>query len=412
MSTIELRDVTLTYDVRPVLDHVSLVVEDGEFLVLVGPSGSGKTTALRIVAGLLRPTSGQVLVGGRDVTKVPPADRDLAMVFQSYALYPHMTVRNNMGFGLRLAGVHRRERNERVERAAEILGITDLLDRRPKALSGGQRQRVAMGRAIVREPQAFLMDEPLSNLDAKLRTQVRAQIARIQRTLQVTTLYVTHDQIEAMTMADRIAVLHDGRLQQLGTPDDLFSRPANVFVAAFIGSPPTNLVPGTLTTSDGETALRVGGQTLVLPAGIAAAVTAASTPDVLVGVRPHDVEVKPPDGAALALEVAVDLVERLGTETLAHGEMVTGSVSGAAAQAAHALLTADDELPTDPDKHRFTAALDPRTPVTSGGRLTFYAAAERLHLFDAETGVTLRAASPSSRSPLAAATTAAGVPAA
>ncbi|ONH27317.1 ABC transporter ATP-binding protein [Pseudofrankia asymbiotica] len=395
MSTIELRDVTLAYDVRPVLDHINLTVEDGEFLVLVGPSGSGKTTALRIVAGLLQPSSGQVLVGGRDVTKVPPADRDLAMVFQSYALYPHMTVRNNMAFGLRLAGVHRKERDQRVERAAEVLGITDLLDRRPKALSGGQRQRVAMGRAIVREPQAFLMDEPLSNLDAKLRTQVRAQIARIQRTLGVTTLYVTHDQIEAMTMADRIAVLHDGRLQQLGTPEDLFSRPANVFVAAFIGSPPTNLIPGTLTTEDGQTALRVGGQTLVLPASIATAVAASSTPDILVGVRPHDVEIKPPDGSALDLQVDIDLVERLGTETLAHGEMVTGSVSGAAAQAAHALIAADDELPTDPEKHRFTAALDPHTPITTGGRLPLYVAAERLHLFDAETGTTLRTATQS-----------------
>ncbi|ADP84890.1 ABC transporter ATP-binding protein [Pseudofrankia inefficax] len=391
MSTIELRDVSLTYGVGPVLDNISLSVEDGEFLVLVGPSGSGKTTALRIVAGLLSPTSGQVFVGGEDVTRVPPAERDLAMVFQSYALYPHMTVRNNMAFGLRLAGVSRKERDERVERAAKILGLTELLDRRPKALSGGQRQRVAMGRAIVREPRAFLMDEPLSNLDAKLRTQVRAQIGRIQRNLGITTLYVTHDQIEAMTMADRIAVLHEGRLQQLGTPDELFSQPANVFVAAFIGSPATNLIPGTLTTADGQTALRVGGQTLVLPAELAAAVTAASTPEVLVGVRPHDVETRPPDAAALTLEVDVDLVERLGTETLVHGEMVTGSVSGAAAQAAHALTAADDGLPTDPDRHRFTAALDARTEVSAGSRLPFYVAAARLHLFDAETGVTLRA---------------------
>lgn len=392
MSTIELRDVSLTYDVSPVLDHVSLSVEDGEFLVLVGPSGSGKTTALRIVAGLLSPTSGQVLVGGEDVTKVAPAERDLAMVFQSYALYPHMTVRNNMAFGLRLAGVSRRERDERVERAAKILGLTELLDRRPKALSGGQRQRVAMGRAIVREPRAFLMDEPLSNLDAKLRTQVRAQIGRIQRNLGITTLYVTHDQIEAMTMADRIAVLHEGRLQQLGTPDDLFSRPANVFVAAFIGSPPTNLIPGTLTTADGQTALRVGGQTVALPAQVAAAVTASSTPDILVGVRPHDVETKPPASAALTLEIDVDLVERLGTETLAHGQIATGSMSGTAAQAAHALITAADELPTDPERHRFTAALDARTTVAAGDRLPLYVTAERLHLFDAETGVTLQAA--------------------
>ncbi|MCK9901963.1 ATP-binding cassette domain-containing protein [Frankia sp. Cpl3] len=386
MSTIELRDVTLTYadrtgDDRPTLEALDLEVEDGEFLVLIGPSGSGKTTALRIVAGLLAPTAGRVLVGGRDVTGVPPADRDLAMVFQNYALYPHMTVRRNMEFGLRLARVDRAERDRRVATAAEILGLTEMLDRRPKALSGGQRQRVAMGRAIVRQPRAFLMDEPLSNLDAKLRVRVRAEIARLQRTLGTTTLYVTHDQTEAMTMADRIAVLHDGRLQQLGTPDELFSRPANVFVATFIGSPPTNLVPGHLTLSGNAATLRVGAQTLELPASVPASVLASLAPsagtDVIVGVRPHDVQTEPPTEPALILDLEVDLVERLGTETLAHGELAIGIPAPAAPAG-----------PAGPG--RFTAALNPRIPVTGGGRLRLHAAADRLHFFDAATGATLR----------------------
>ncbi|WP_018635153.1 ABC transporter ATP-binding protein [Parafrankia elaeagni] len=387
MSTIELRDVTLTYanrtgDDRPTLEALDLEVEDGEFLVLIGPSGSGKTTALRIVAGLLAPTAGRVLVGGRDVTGVPPADRDLAMVFQNYALYPHMTVRRNMEFGLRLARVDRAERDRRVATAAEILGLTEMLDRRPKALSGGQRQRVAMGRAIVRQPRAFLMDEPLSNLDAKLRVRVRAEIARLQRTLGTTTLYVTHDQTEAMTMADRIAVLHDGRLQQLGTPDELFGRPANVFVATFIGSPPTNLVPGRLTLS-GETAtLRVGAQTLELPDSVRTALAPPTGADVIVGVRPHDVQTEPPTEPALILDLEVDLVERLGTETLAHGELAIGTAALAAAgPAASAGLAGTG---------RFTAALNPRIPVTDGGGLRLHAPADRLHFFDAATGVTLR----------------------
>ncbi|CUU58889.1 multiple sugar transport system ATP-binding protein [Parafrankia irregularis] len=373
MSTIELRDVTLTYDDRPTLESLNLVVEDGEFLVLIGPSGSGKTTALRIVAGLLAPTAGQVLVGGRDVTDVPPADRDLAMVFQNYALYPNMTVRRNMEFALRLAKVDRAERDRRVTAAAEILGLTDLLDRRPKALSGGQRQRVAMGRAIVRQPRAFLMDEPLSNLDAKLRVRVRGEIARLQRSLGTTTLYVTHDQTEAMTMADRIAVLHDGRLQQLGTPDELFSHPANVFVATFIGSPPTNLVPGLLSESPGTGSLelRVGDQTVEVPAAIRAGLAAPTGTEVTIGVRPHDVQTEPPADPALIFDVEVDLIERLGTETLAHGAVPSGP-------------------PTSPETCRFTAALDPRTPVTSGGKLRLYAAVDRLHLFDSATGETLR----------------------
>src|SRR5690606_1598290 len=225
----------------PAVDELSIEIADGEFLVLVGPSGCGKSTSLRMLAGLEEVTSGRILIGDRDVTTVPPKDRDVAMVFQNYALYPHMTVGENMGFALKIAGVGKHERAQRVLDAAKLLDLVPFLERKPKALSGGQRQRVAMGRAIVRSPQVFLMDEPLSNLDAKLRVQTRTQISSLQRRLDVTTVYVTHDQVEALTMGDRIAVLADGALQQLGTPRDLYENPANVFVAGFIGSPAMNL---------------------------------------------------------------------------------------------------------------------------------------------------------------------------
>ena len=241
---------TVTYDkatriypkaVKPSVDKLDLEIADGEFLVLVGPSGSGKSTSLRMLAGLEEVNAGRILIGDRDVTDVPPKDRDIAMVFQNYALYPHMTVRENMGFALKIAGMDKDEINRRVEEAAKTLDLTEYLDRKPKALSGGQRQRVAMGRAIVREPQVFLMDEPLSNLDAKLRVQTRTQIASLQRRMGVTTIYVTHDQTEALTMGDRIAVLNFGVLQQVGTPRELYEQPQNVFVAGFIGSPAMNL---------------------------------------------------------------------------------------------------------------------------------------------------------------------------
>jgi multiple sugar transport system ATP-binding protein len=393
MASIELRGITVSYGAKPVLDHLDLTVNDGEFLVLVGPSGCGKTTALRVVAGLLTPTEGQVIIGGQDVSRVGPADRDLAMVFQSYALYPHMTVRQNMAFALRLAGVDKQEIQTRVTQAAEILGLTQLLDNRPKALSGGQRQRVAMGRAIVRQPRAFLMDEPLSNLDAKLRVRMRAEVARIQRSLGTTTLYVTHDQVEAMTMADRIAVLHDGKLQQLGTPEELFDRPTNVFVAAFIGNPPINIIPGRLDVSDGRQILRVGGQAVPLPRSADALAGWAATGDVLVGIRPHDVQVEPiPGQRALRVDVELDLVERLGTETIAHGNLagVTGAPSGAAAVAAG--LRADRELAADAGHIRFAAALSAHTAVAPGTLLSLHVPVERLHLFDAATGDGVRAA--------------------
>src|ERR687883_688329 len=245
---------------RPAVNALDLEIGDGEFLVLVGPSGCGKSTSLRMLAGLEEGNDGAIRIGDRDVTHVPPKDRDIAMVFQNYALYPHMTVADNMGFALKIAGMRKEEIRARVEDAAKILDLEPYLDRKPKALSGGQRQRVAMGRAIVRHPQAFLMDEPLSNLDAKLRVQTRTQIAALQRRLGVTTVYVTHDQVEAMTMGDRVCVLKDGYLQQVGTPRELYDRPDNVFVAGFIGSPAMNIVDLPL-TSDGAT---IGNRTLPL----------------------------------------------------------------------------------------------------------------------------------------------------
>ncbi|HZI45066.1 MAG TPA: sn-glycerol-3-phosphate ABC transporter ATP-binding protein UgpC, partial [Ilumatobacter sp.] len=288
---------------RPAVDRLDLEIADGEFLVLVGPSGCGKSTTLRMLAGLEPIDFGEVYIGSRDVTMVPPKDRDIAMVFQSYALYPHMTVAENIGFHLKIKKVEPNERAKRVAEAAEILDLTHYLDRKPAKLSGGQRQRVAMGRAIVREPQVFLMDEPLSNLDAKLRVQTRTQIALLQRRLGVTTVYVTHDQVEAMTMGDRVAVLRDGLLQQCATPRELFTRPVNVFVAGFIGSPAMNLLPAQLA---GEAA-EVGSLSVPLTPSQRAEL---SSERVVIGVRPEGFKT----GTAGGLDATVDLVEELGSE--------------------------------------------------------------------------------------------------
>jgi multiple sugar transport system ATP-binding protein len=290
------------------VDALNLDVADGEFLVLVGPSGSGKSTALRMLAGLEEVNSGNIFVGERNVTDVPPKDRDIAMVFQNYALYPHMTVAENMGFALRIAGVAKEERNQRVREAAKMLDLEPYLDRKPKALSGGQRQRVAMGRAIVRSPQVFLMDEPLSNLDAKLRVQTRTQIASLTRRLGVTTVYVTHDQTEALTMGDRIAVLKDGVLQQVGTPRELYADPKNVFVAGFIGSPAMNLFAADVT----EGGVKFGSA--VVPVDRA---TLGSATQVTIGVRPEDVVVSLSESSGLRVEV--DLVEELGADGYLYG---------------------------------------------------------------------------------------------
>src|SRR4051812_30108239 len=288
---------------KPAVDQLDLAVGDGEFLVLVGPSGCGKSTSLRMLAGLEGVNAGRILIGDRDVTQLPPKDRDIAMVFQSYALYPHMTVADNMGFALKIAGVNKQEIRQRVDEAAKILDLEQYLERKPKALSGGQRQRVAMGRAIVRKPQVFLMDEPLSNLDAKLRVQTRTQIASLQRRLGVTTVYVTHDQVEAMTMGDRVAVLKDGLLMQVGTPRELYDHPNNVFVAGFIGSPAMNLLE--LPVTDGG--VKFGSSTYPVERGHLTQAGSVAT----VGVRPEDLTIAT-DGTGLP--VTVEVVEELGAD--------------------------------------------------------------------------------------------------
>jgi multiple sugar transport system ATP-binding protein len=293
---------------RAAVDKLNLTVADGEFLVLVGPSGCGKSTSLRMLAGLEEVNEGQIRIGDRDVTDVPPKDRDIAMVFQNYALYPHMTVAENMGFALKIAGVSKEERAERVLEAAKLLDLEPYLARKPKALSGGQRQRVAMGRAIVRKPQVFLMDEPLSNLDAKLRVQTRTQIASLQRRLGVTTVYVTHDQVEAMTMGDRVAVMKDGLLQQVDTPRNLYEKPTNLFVAGFIGSPSMNLLE--LTKVSGG--VQFGNTVLPVSSAI---LSKASGDTVWVGLRPENLDVTKKEG----IEVTIDVIEELGADGYLYG---------------------------------------------------------------------------------------------
>jgi multiple sugar transport system ATP-binding protein len=314
MAAVSFRKATRLYPGTPraAVKELDLEIKDGEFLVLVGPSGCGKSTSLRMLAGLEEVNEGHIFIGDRDVTDVEPKDRDIAMVFQNYALYPHMTVAENMGFALKIAGVPKEERAERVLEAAKLLDLEQYLGRKPKALSGGQRQRVAMGRAIVRKPQVFLMDEPLSNLDAKLRVQTRTQIASLQRRLGVTTVYVTHDQVEAMTMGDRVAVLKDGILQQVATPRELYERPANVFVAGFIGSPAMNLLqlPATATgVSFGETEIKVEKSVL--------AKTKQKT--ITVGLRPENVAV-----AKTGLPMVVDVIEELGADAYIYGTVQIG----------------------------------------------------------------------------------------
>ncbi|MBV0895460.1 ABC transporter ATP-binding protein [Microbacterium sp. NC79] len=340
---------------RASVDKISLEIEDGEFLVLVGPSGCGKSTTLRMLAGLEEVNSGRILIGDRDVTDVPPKDRDIAMVFQNYALYPHMTVAENMGFALKIAGVSKQERAQRVEEAAKLLDLTDYLNRKPKALSGGQRQRVAMGRAIVREPQVFLMDEPLSNLDAKLRVQTRTQIASLQRRLGVTTVYVTHDQTEALTMGDRIAVLKDGLLQQVGTPRELYERPANEFVAGFIGSPAMNLFEAKI--ADGGVVW--GNEIVAVERDVLAKATGET---VTIGIRPEDLVL----GGATdgGLPVTIDLVEELGADGYLYGRAGAG---------------------TDAE-HEIVARVDGRNHPNAGETVSLKPVAGHLHVFDATTG--------------------------
>src|SRR5580692_8627737 len=324
MAEIDFDNVTKIFgDGRPAVDGLSLHINDGEFMVLVGPSGCGKTTALRMLAGLEEITSGTLKIGGSVVNNTLPKNRDVAMVFQNYALYPHMSVEKNIGFALKIRGDSKSEIKRKVDEAAAILRLENYLDRRPKALSGGQRQRVAMGRAIVRSPQAFLMDEPLSNLDAQLRVEMRLEIARIQRLLGVATVYVTHDQIEAMTMGDRVAVMRGGKLQQCDTPQDLYDHPQNDFVAGFMGSPPMNLLRVGLDSNDDGIALVIGSQRLAIPATYATShdLPRVDGPGVVFGVRPEDVEVR--DGASAdSLTTRVERREALGAEILVHLSLV------------------------------------------------------------------------------------------
>jgi multiple sugar transport system ATP-binding protein len=326
MATVTFEKATRIYPgtERPAVDTLDLHIEDGEFLVLVGPSGCGKSTSLRMLAGLEDVDAGSIRIGERDVTHIPPKDRDIAMVFQNYALYPHMTVADNMGFALKIAGVKKDEIRRRVGDAAKLLDLTEYLERKPKALSGGQRQRVAMGRAIVREPQVFLMDEPLSNLDAKLRVSTRTQIASLQRRLGITTVYVTHDQIEAMTMGDRVAVLKDGILQQVDTPLALYDKPSNVFVAGFIGSPAMNI--GTFKLSDGHANL--GGTRIPLSRETVEAVNAEGSNELILGFRPESLEPATQETHA-AFPVIVDVVEELGSDAYLYGERIEHSVEDA-----------------------------------------------------------------------------------
>lgn len=341
---------------KPAVDSIDLEIADGEFLVLVGPSGCGKSTTLRMLAGLEEVNGGRIMIGDRDVTDMPPKDRDIAMVFQNYALYPHMTVAENMGFALKIAGVAKEERAKRVEEAAKLLDLEPYLGRKPKALSGGQRQRVAMGRAIVRQPQVFLMDEPLSNLDAKLRVQTRTQIASLQRRLGVTTVYVTHDQTEALTMGDRIAVLKDGILQQVGTPRDLYGNPANVFVAGFIGSPAMNLME--LHSTD--QGVHFGEHLTPIPREQ----LASAKGGLIVGVRPEDISVAETGGDGLP--VMVDLVEELGADGYLYGH---ADVQG--------------------KRVDIVARVDGRTHASLGDTVYITPDPQHLHLFDKESGLRL-----------------------
>jgi multiple sugar transport system ATP-binding protein len=366
--------------------ELTLTVEPGEFMVLVGPSGCGKSTVLRLIAGLEELTRGRVYLGDRDVTTQLPQQRDVAMVFQSYALYPRMSVRRNMGFGLRMRRTARAERDQRVAEVARTLGLDELLDRRPAALSGGQRQRVAMGRAIVREPQVFLMDEPLSNLDAKLRVSMRAQLSLLHQRLGVTTVYVTHDQIEAMTLGQRVAVLRDGVLQQCATPQDLFHHPVNLFVAAFIGSPAMNFVHASVT----EEAVRFADVTMPLPAGssLGDAGRGGASRQVILGVRPTGFSPAADNGWPV-LNAVPEVVEELGDERYVVFDIDAPRVDTDATRAAVEARTADDALLLPEDRARFTVRLPTEVAVAVGKPLSLALNPERLYFFDPDTGDTL-----------------------
>jgi multiple sugar transport system ATP-binding protein len=398
VAEIGLNEISKIYgDGTQAISELTLDIADGEFMVFVGPSGCGKTTALRMVAGLEDITRGTVRIGDQVVNDVPPKDRDIAMVFQNYALYPHMNVYNNMAFALKLRRVESNEIDRRVREAAKILGLGGLLAKRPRHLSGGQRQRVAMGRAIVREPQAFLMDEPLSNLDAKLRVQTRAEVARIQRELRVTTIYVTHDQTEAMTLGERVAVMRKGSLQQVAPPQTLYNEPANLFVAGFIGSPAMNMVEAELGRSDGGFSVKFGDTSLAVDQDAVRsrpALKRYENRNVVVGIRPENLE-----DATLASDApddrriitTVDLVESLGSEVLAHFTVKAPPVLTehtkelAADVGTDAVTTLEDRAKAATSV--FVARLSPATRAREGERIELLVDTARFHFFDPETGL-------------------------
>jgi len=362
---------------------MTLDIHDGEFMVLVGPSGCGKTTALRMVAGLEDITSGELRIGDKVVNDETPKERDIAMVFQNYALYPHMTVRENIGFALKLRHMPKSELNAKVNDAAEILGLTDWLDRKPGQLSGGQRQRVAMGRAIVRQPSVFLMDEPLSNLDAKLRVQMRAEVARIQRHLATSTIYVTHDQVEAMTMGDRCTVMREGTLQQVDTPQHLYDHPDNIFVAAFIGSPAMNLYDATV--GEGARFIKLGSQEIDLPESVVLkrpALRSYAGKDVVVGLRPEHLPAESEDATGPKLVGDVDLVEALGSELVVHFTIDANRVLAEGA--------VDKDEAAAVKKGEGVARVAAKTHVKPGDKLTFAVSIEDMHFFDTTTGLAIR----------------------
>jgi len=361
MAEIELRDVVKRFGKVTAVDRINLTVEDKEFLALVGPSGCGKTTTLRMIAGLEELTEGEVYIGDRKVNDVPPKDRDIAMVFQNYALYPHMSVYKNMSFGLRLRRLGRNEIDSRVREGARILGIEELLARKPKELSGGQRQRVAMGRAIVRKPQAFLFDEPLSNLDAKLRVQMRGELAKLHEQLETTIVYVTHDQIEAMTLAERIVIMKDGVIMQIGTPLEVYNKPKNIFVAGFIGSPAMNFFDVRVTERDGALSVEAENFKMAVPNSLRNRYLKTKNQEAVLGIRPQDIydkEIKGSFPGGEPLHATVEVVEPVGSEVI--------------------LLTTCGSA-------QLTAVVDPQTRAKPHAEMEFVVDMSKIHLFDKNT---------------------------
>jgi multiple sugar transport system ATP-binding protein len=390
MAEITLEKLTKVYgDGTRAVSELDLEIADGEFVVLVGPSGCGKTSALRMIAGLEPITEGRVVIGGEVVNKLPPKDRDIAMIFQNYALYPHMSAFDNMAFGLKLRGMKKERRGERVNGAATTLGLAEVLPKKPRTLSGGQRQRVAMGRAIVREPRAFLMDEPLSNLDAKLRVEMRAEIARLQRELNVTTVYVTHDQVEAMTLGDRVAIMRDGVLQQVAKPQELYDRPRNLFVAEFIGSPAMNLIGVDLALSNGNVVAKFGDNALEVDERVLLkrpGLVAFEGKRIILGVRPEDLEDAAFSGAAPAgrrLLAQVDIREDMGSEVYIHFGVAGKAVRGEDVRAAVGEEAAEV---AEVKGNVWVARVDRDTKMQEEGTSELVVDTTRLHFFDPETG--------------------------